>query len=47
MNFSETTPQSLAETVIAHLAEEVTYVNIPIDGAQKAAQLINQLLWLK
>lgn len=44
MSYSETTPQSLAEAIIAHIGKEVNYADIPTDGAQKAAQLINQLL---
>lgn len=44
MNFAETTPQSLAEAVIANIGKEVNYADIPTNGAQKAAQLINQLI---
>jgi len=35
---------SLAEKVISNLGKKVTYAPIPTDGAQKAAQLISQLL---
>jgi len=44
MQYSQTTPELLAEKVISHIGKEVTYVPIPTDGAQKAAQLINRLL---
>jgi predicted glycosyltransferase len=44
MMFSQTTPMSLAEKVISNLGKKITYAPIPTDGAQKAAQLISQLL---
>jgi UDP:flavonoid glycosyltransferase YjiC (YdhE family) len=44
MIFSKTTPESLAETAIANLGKETNYLPIPTRGAQKAAELINQLL---
>ncbi len=44
MVYSETTPEILAEKVIANLGKEVNYPPIPVNGAQKAAQLISQLL---
>ncbi len=44
MSYYETTPEILAEKVVANLGKEVPYSPIPIDGAQKAARLINQLL---
>ncbi len=44
MQYSQTTPELLAEKVISHMGKEVTYAPIPTDGAQKAAQLINRLL---
>ncbi len=44
MIFSKTTPNSLAEQVISNLGKEVNYASIPTDGAQKAVQLIKQLL---
>jgi len=43
MRFSQTSPASLAEKILSHLGKEVRYAPIPLDGAQKAAQLINQL----
>jgi len=44
MEYSETTPEILAEKVIANLGREVNYPQISVNGAQKAAQLISQLL---
>jgi UDP-N-acetylglucosamine:LPS N-acetylglucosamine transferase len=44
MPYSKTTPESLAEAIISNIGKEVTYAPIPADGAQKAAQLISQLL---
>lgn len=44
MTYSETTPESLAEAIFSHIGKEVTYTPIPTDGAQKAAELISQLL---
>ena len=42
--YTKTTPKSLAKVVISNIGKEVNYAIIPTDGAQKAAQLINQLL---
>jgi len=44
MSYSQTTPESLAEKVISNLGKELTYPPIATDGAQRAAQLIGQLL---
>ena len=44
MSYSETTPVSLAKEVMSNIGKEVSYAPIAIDGAQKAAQLITQLL---
>ncbi len=44
MVYSQTTPEILADKVIANLGKEVNYPPIPVNGAQKAAQLISQLL---
>jgi UDP:flavonoid glycosyltransferase YjiC (YdhE family) len=43
MLYSQTTPQSLAEKAISILGKEVSYASIPMDGAERAAQLISQL----
>jgi len=43
MIYSQTTPEILAEKVIANLGKEVDYPPIPVNGAQKAAELISQL----
>ncbi len=44
MVYSQTTPEILAEKVIDNLFKEVNYLPIPVNGAQKAAQLITELL---
>lgn len=44
MTYSQTTPQFLAEKVISNISRKVTYKPIPTEGAQKAAQLINEFL---
>ncbi|MFC1792357.1 glycosyltransferase [Planctomycetota bacterium] len=44
MVYSQTTPEILAEKVIANLGKNVDYPPIPVQGAQKAAQLIGELL---
>lgn len=44
MWYSQSSPESLAEKVISNIGREVNYPSIPTDGAQKAAQLISQLL---
>lgn len=44
MIYSKTTPESLAEAIISNIGKKVTYPPIPTDGAQKAAELIGQLL---
>jgi len=40
----QTTPEILAEKVINNLGKNVNYPPIPVQGAQKAAQLIGELL---
>jgi len=44
MQYSQTTPEILAEMIVSNIGKVVTYPPIHTDGAQKAAQLINQLL---
>ncbi len=43
MQYSQSTPELLAEKVISNIGREVNYKPIPTDGAHKAAQLINTL----
>jgi UDP-N-acetylglucosamine:LPS N-acetylglucosamine transferase len=44
MDYSKTTPQSLADAIVQNLGKKVDYANIPTDGARKAAELISKLL---
>jgi len=44
MMYSKTTPESLAKEVVSNIGKKVNYAPIPIDGAQKAAKLISELL---
>jgi hypothetical protein len=44
LQMSQTTPQTLATHILAHLGETVTFPPIPLDGAQRAAQLVAGLL---
>lgn len=44
MEYSETTPETLADAILKNLNKEVNYPEIPTDGAQKAAKLISSLL---
>lgn len=44
MRYYQTTPESLAQTILNHIGQEVDWKPIPIDGAQKAAKLINNFL---
>ena len=44
MRYFETTPESLANTIRTNIGKEVDWKPIPVDGAQKAARLINGFL---
>ena len=44
MIFSQTTAETLADMVIANLGKKVNYPQIPVNGAEKAAQFISELL---
>ncbi|KKL45154.1 hypothetical protein LCGC14_2358500, partial [marine sediment metagenome] len=44
MHFAQVTPQVLAETIVSNIGKEIEYPQIDMKGAQKAAQLIQQLL---
>jgi hypothetical protein len=44
MVYPQTTPEILAEKVIANLGKNVDYPLIPVHGAQNAVQLIGDLL---
>jgi UDP:flavonoid glycosyltransferase YjiC (YdhE family) len=44
MTLSETTPETLARAVNAHIGTKVTYAPIATDGARRAATLISDLL---
>lgn len=43
MSLCETTPESLAEMVLSNIGKKVDYTSIPVDGAQKAVELIRGL----
>jgi len=44
MILSHTTPESLAKAIAAHLGTEPSYSPIPVHGAERAAELICQML---
>jgi len=44
MRYSETTPQTLAETAIQNMGKEVAYPPIKTNGVEQAAMLINRVL---
>jgi UDP-N-acetylglucosamine:LPS N-acetylglucosamine transferase len=44
MNLSQTTPQDLAQAILANIGKPATYPAIAADGAAKAAELICGLL---
>lgn len=44
MQFSATTPASLAAEVLTHLGTTVTYPPVPTDGARHAAELLSEVL---
>jgi UDP:flavonoid glycosyltransferase YjiC (YdhE family) len=44
MEYSETTPVSLAEAILENIGKETNYLDTPTDGARKAAKLISRLL---
>jgi UDP-N-acetylglucosamine:LPS N-acetylglucosamine transferase len=44
MRFYETTPKSLADVIKKNIGKEAGWPTIRIDGAEKAAKLINQIL---
>jgi len=46
MHFAQVTPQVLAETIVNNIGKEIEYPQFDMNGAQKAAQLIQQLLIL-
>jgi UDP:flavonoid glycosyltransferase YjiC (YdhE family) len=44
MKYSDTTPESLAESIIQNLGREVNFASIPVDGAYQAVQKIKSLI---
>jgi len=47
MRYFQTTPESLAEQIVAHLGKKVRYPPVSIDGAKKAARYISELIGSK
>jgi UDP-N-acetylglucosamine:LPS N-acetylglucosamine transferase len=44
MTYHQTTPESLAATILANIGKDVDYVRIPAEGAKTATRLITELL---
>lgn len=44
LNFSQTTPEQLAERIIENIAKEIHYSDIPCNGAKISAEAITDLL---
>jgi len=44
MRYFETTPESLANAIRTNIGKDVDWEPIPVDGARKAAKLINGFL---
>lgn len=44
MHYSKTISESLAKKITKMTGSNVNYPDLPVDGAQKAAQLISTLL---
>jgi hypothetical protein len=45
MAFGRTSPADLAEVALENLNTDVSYANIPVDGAEKAARLVGEMLY--
>jgi UDP:flavonoid glycosyltransferase YjiC (YdhE family) len=44
MMYHRTSPKFLADTILAHIGEEVNWKSVPTDGTQMAAKLIERFL---
>lgn len=44
MQFSQTTPEMLAEKVISNIGKNVIYPSIPLDGAKNTVKIIKQIM---
>jgi predicted glycosyltransferase len=44
MNYGDITAKSIAETLIANIGKKVNYELIPVDGARRAAELVDKIL---
>ncbi len=44
LTYSEATPVSLAEQIVTSIGKDVSYASVPLDGALKIAEGVNQLL---
>jgi hypothetical protein len=44
MDYRKTTKEGLADTVLSNIDKKVNYASIPMDGAERAANLIMGIL---
>jgi UDP:flavonoid glycosyltransferase YjiC (YdhE family) len=44
MLFSKTTPEALAQAVVSNIGKKVEYLEMPIDGCKKAAEVIAKFM---
>jgi UDP-N-acetylglucosamine:LPS N-acetylglucosamine transferase len=44
MRYYQTTPESLADTVVQNIGKKVDYADIPVDGSRKAAEVMARYL---
>jgi predicted glycosyltransferase len=44
MQYSKTSPESLAAAILSNIHKQPNYPEIPIDGAEKVAQIVSEYL---